>query len=326
MEHDWRCLLSSLIVLTSIATTAVDGLAQPGELETIPSFGVNPGNLAMRVHLPPGLPENAPLVVVNHGCFQTVEYLVEHSGWIETADTFGFALLFPETSKENEPFGGCFRTFVPEHQGHDGGEPGSVSEMIQWMLDNESIDPERVYIAGMSSGGLMASVMLASYPELFAAGAVQSAYPYKCANSFEELQACSQAQVELDDTTLQNLLLSARPGYDGPRPAVSLWHGDADTLLVPANLDLQLWQWSAVLDVNPDEYEWSRVDGHDRKQYRNPEGEVVLETWLLNGTTHAIAISLDGSPACGKVGNFFEDAGICSAYWIARWFGLTGSD
>jgi len=292
-------------------------------LEIIESFGENPGNLEMLVHFPASLPEKAPLVVVPHGCFQTVDYLAEHSGWIEIADIYGFAMLLPMTTNENEPFGGCFRTWEPEHQGRGAGEPRSLEQMIHWLLENRNIDPERVYIAGMSSGGLMASVMLATYPELFAAGAAQSAYPYKCATTFEELQPCSQDQRELTEEVLVELLISGRPDYAGPRPRVSLWHGANDTLLVPSNLDLQLRQWAGVLDVEIDEYQQTLVDGHERKQFFDQDGRLVLETWLLDGTTHAIAVSVDTSPRCGKVGNFFEDSGICSAYWIANWFGLT---
>ena len=292
-------------------------------LEAIEDFGENPGNLSMLAYFPASLSDRAALVVIPHGCFQTVDYLAEHSGWIELADRYGFAILFPETNKANEPFGACFRTWVPQHQARGVGEPRSLQQMIHWLLENRNLDPARVYIAGMSSGGLMASVMLATYPELFAAGAVQSAYPYKCATAFEELQPCSQAQKDLNEEILVQLLISGYPEYAGPRPPVSLWHGANDTLLVPANLDLQLIQWAGALDADPEEYELTMVDGHQRKQYRDSNDRLVLETWLLDGTSHAIAVSPGNSSPCGKVGDYFEDSGICAAFWIADWFGLS---
>src|SRR5688500_17449798 len=77
------------------------------ELEEVRDFGANPGNLQMLVFAPPGLARKAPLVVVAHGCFQGAQNIAEMSGWPELASAHGFALIFPQTSKANESFGGC---------------------------------------------------------------------------------------------------------------------------------------------------------------------------------------------------------------------------
>ena len=45
------------------------------------------------------------------------------------------------------------------------------------MVDH-SIDRQRIFITGLSSGGAMTSVMLATYPEVFAGGAVIAGLPY----------------------------------------------------------------------------------------------------------------------------------------------------
>lgn len=315
--------MKTLILLLAICLTLNSSMADDGkDLLQITDFGSNPGNLGMQVYLPSSIKPEAPLVVVAHGCFQAVEVVFAHSGWKDLADSHGFAILFPRTNKENEPFGACFRTWYPDHQARDAGEPLSIHNQIVWMLDKYQLDRERVFMTGQSSGGLITAVMLASYPELFAAGAIQSAYPYRCANSFEELALCSQAQKELDVIEMAELLQEAAPDHQGHRPPVAIWHGGEDTLIVPANLELQLKQWAEVLDVDLDSGQIEQIDGQQRTRYFNAEGTLTIETVTVAGMDHAIAIDPDGSPSCGSVAPYIVDADICSAYWIGRWFGV----
>ena len=288
----------------------------------IQEFGDNPGNLHMQVYLPPGLEDEAPLVVVAHGCFQEMKVVFDHSGWVETASRNGFALLFPSTDKENEPFGGCFRTWQTEHQVRGKGEPLSIRNQIAWMLEHYPLDPDRVYMTGQSSGGLVTAVMMASYPELFAAGAIQSAYPYRCADAFEELAPCSRVTKLLEAETMGDLVREAAPGYHGPRPRVAIWHGASDSLILPANLDLQLQQWADVLEVDTIPDREDTIDGQSRRRFENAEGDEVIETVEISGMDHAIAIDPDGSPACGSAAPYIVDADICAAYWIGLWFGV----
>jgi len=292
------------------------------ELLSIEDFGSNPAHLSMQVYLPDGLADGAPLVFVAHGCFQNVQQVVEHAGWVELADRHGFALLFPGTSKDNEPFGGCFRTWQPEHQQRGAGEPQTIANMVQWIVSKRNLDPQRVFITGMSSGGLMTAVMLATYPDLFAAGAIQSAYPYLCANTFDDLKTCSLAQKNLDAGSWGKLVIDAFPDYTGKRPRVAIWHGTADQLLLPINLELQLQQWSTVLGIDTQAFESDTIDGQERRRYRDAGGNVAIETVSVAGMDHAIAIDPDGSPPCGVAAPFIVDANICAAAWIGRWFGV----
>lgn len=308
--------------LAAVAALWLSAAACAAELRSIEDFGPNPARLTMQVYLPDTLEQGAALVVLPHGCFQGVQQVFDHTGWVQLADRHGFALLFPGTNKDNESFGGCFRTWQAEHQARGAGEPLTIIAMIDWLLEHQGLDRARVYMAGMSSGGLVTSVMLATYPERFAAGAVQSAYPYRCANAFEELQTCSLAQKELSPEAWSALVLDADPGYSGARPRVALWHGAADQLLLPANLDLQLQQWAGVMGVDSTQFETNTIDGQQRRRYRDASGEVVIETVLVAGMDHAIAIDPDGTPPCGAAAPFIVDANVCAAQWIGRWFGI----
>jgi poly(hydroxyalkanoate) depolymerase family esterase len=288
----------------------------------IDSFGSNPGHLRMFFHIPPGLPENAPLVVVAHGCFQTAKDVADNSGWVEIADIHKFALLFPQTSTTNEPTGGCFRTWEPKHQHRGAGEPLSIRQMIVWALKHHRLDRRRVFITGMSSGGLLTSVMLVTYPELFAAGAPQSAYPYKCATAFEDLKPCAAGERKLTPHAWGELARSGYPGYSGPRPRISIWHGAADSLIMPMNLVFQMEQWTDLMGIEQIADEEKVIAGHVRKRYWDGAGHQMLETYMVRGMGHAVAVDPDGTPECGVAAPFFADADICAALWIARWFGI----
>jgi len=51
------------------------------------------------------------------------------------------------------------------------------------MVKQSAGQAERVFICGLSGGGAMANVMLADYPEVFAAGAIIGGFPYGVVSS-----------------------------------------------------------------------------------------------------------------------------------------------
>jgi poly(3-hydroxybutyrate) depolymerase len=114
-------------------------------------FGSNPGALRARTYLPAGLQDNAPLVVVLHGCAQTAAAYDYGSGWSPLADQQGIALLFPEQAHANNP-NLCFNWFLRDDTRRDSGEALSIRQMIEAIAAQHSIDRRRDGVGNV--GGL----------------------------------------------------------------------------------------------------------------------------------------------------------------------------
>ncbi len=228
--------------------------AEHGLVE-IAGFGSNPGRLAAFAYLPddPPMPD-APLVVLLHGCGQTAEQFLRGSGWIEVADRLGVPLLLPGQADQNNQ-GRCFNWFRPIHASRGHGEALSIRQMVAAATERFGCDQHLVFVAGLSAGGAMAAALLAAYPDVFTAGAVVAGLPVGAASSAAEaLRRMAEAgPVRSAAAWAEQVRLAAPVGYGGPWPRLTIWHGDTDRVVDPANAGLLAEQWSTVhgLAVRP---------------------------------------------------------------------------
>ncbi|CAM5611245.1 hypothetical protein [Rhodanobacter lindaniclasticus] len=165
--------------------------------------------------------------------------------------------------------------------------------------------------------------MLATYPDVFAAGAPESSFPYKCALSAADLGPCASGERHETAEQWGDLVRSGDPGYAGPWPRVQLWHGAEDPVIKPANLQQEVLQWTNVHGVDADHGQRDERLSQPRVSYRDKQGEVVVQTITVQGMKHGIAVDPGTGPEqCGTTGPYAIDANICAAYWIGRFFGV----
>ncbi|MCI0672021.1 MAG: PHB depolymerase family esterase, partial [Myxococcaceae bacterium] len=129
-------------------------------LTQVTGFGSNPGNLLMYTHVPTGMPANAPLVVVLHGCTQMASAM-ESSGWTAAANHYKFYLVYPQQQSANNS-SSCFNWFEPGDIARGQGEALSIKQMVDHMKATYSVDASRVSVTGFSAGAAMSAVMLAT--------------------------------------------------------------------------------------------------------------------------------------------------------------------
>jgi hypothetical protein len=169
----------------------------------------------------------------------------------------------------------------------------------------------------------MASVMLATYPEVFASGAVIAGLPYGIAGNVREalsgmLQSPSRPAAELGD------LVRKASSHQGPWPKVSVWHGTADRTVVPANANEIVKQWLDVHGLPRAPMAATNVDGYPREVWWNADGETVVESYTITDMAHGTPLGIVGNDEpYGEAGAFLIEAGISSSYHIADFFGLT---
>ncbi|MEU8596183.1 PHB depolymerase family esterase [Streptomyces globisporus] len=297
-------------------------------LERVTSFGANPGGLNMYVYRPATLPANAPVVVALHGCTQSAQVYSDNAGLNTFADRHGFLVVYAETTTANNA-SKCFNWFQPGDTRRGQGEAASIRQMVAHAATAYGADTGRVQVTGLSAGGAMTSVMLAAYPDVFAAGAVVAGIPYGCGVDVVSAFGCMSPGVDRTPAAWAQAVRDAHPGFEGPWPRVAIWHGDNDATVAPRNADELRDQWTAVhgLGQTPGRTSTIGPNSTRRSEYLSADGGVsVVEVNRVPGIGHGTPVDPgSGAEQCGATGTQHFIDSICSSYWITRFFGLDGT-
>ena len=292
----------------------------------IKDFGDNPGNLNGYYYVPEELPAGAPLVVVLHGCSQDAAEMARLSGWNELAADHGFVVLYPQQKRTNN-LNKCYNWFVPEDISKGSGEARSIRQMMSYVYKELLVDSTKVYVTGMSAGGAMAAVMLATYPEDFRAGAVMSGIPYAAAADLATGFQAMRGEAVLSAEEWEARVRRQNESYTGPYPALAIFHGVDDPIVSIINASELTEQWAALYGLDPEApAEVEVIEGNERVKritYQDSTGATVLLRYDLDSLGHAIAVD-PGEEATqgGAEGQYARDVDFFSSYWAARFFGL----
>jgi poly(hydroxyalkanoate) depolymerase family esterase len=286
------------------------------------------------VHAPAGVaPQTTvPLVCMLHGCTQDAASFAAATLMTDAADRHGFVAVYPQQERGDNARG-CWNWFLPQHQARGAGEPASIAAIVRELMGTASpwtIDPRRVFVAGLSAGGAMAAILAAAYPDLFCAVAVHSGLAYRSAT---DVGAAFTAMARGSEDPLgQGRAAHAEMGRRArPVPSIVV-HGSADATVAPVNAARVLQQSMAAnrlaapetcdLDVaRPTTTERGEVDGghaYTHSRWTDRRGGVMHELLMVDGLGHAWS---GGAPG----GSHTDPRGPDASEAIWRFFAQAGA-
>jgi poly(hydroxyalkanoate) depolymerase family esterase len=275
------------------------------------------GTRAYKLYVPSGYNGEAlPLIVMLHGCKQNPDDFAAGTGMNRIAEEHNCFVLYPAQAHRANG-SNCWNWFKASDQRRDTGEPSIIADMTRQVMREYRIDPDRVYVAGLSAGGAMATVLTAAYPDLYAAVGVHSGLPVGCAH---DVPSAFGAMKDGGKTV-------HRQAYRQSVPAI-VFHGDQDRTVHPGNGASALAQCMRASDDALRNRNGSREprvvkgkvpQGRAYTQtiyYSDCDGEEaasIAEHWVVHGAGHAWS---GGS----KAGSYTDAKGPDASQEMIRFF------
>ncbi|MDB5872073.1 MAG: Esterase, depolymerase [Ramlibacter sp.] len=241
------------------------------------SYAETAGQRDYKLYIPPGAGERPmPLVVMLHGCTQGADDFAAGTAMNELARAQGFFVLYPEQSQQANPQR-CWNWFKHSHQQRGRGEPALLAGMTREVMQGQSIDAARVYVAGLSAGGAMAAILGDAYPDLYAAVGVHSGLATGAAKDLPSAFGAMRSGPQI-------VVPAAASGI----PTI-VFHGDADSTVHPGNGG-HVIAASVHKEADVEAAQGVAAGGrhYTRELHRAPGGgPVVAEHWVVHGAPHA---------------------------------------
>jgi poly(hydroxyalkanoate) depolymerase family esterase len=200
------------------------------------------------LYVPAGLTgqDRVPLLVMLHGCGQDARAFAEGTRMNALADVHRFIVLYPEQSRRVNPLG-CWGWFDRETV-NGAGEAALIAGLVRNIARHYPVDRSRVYVAGISAGGAMASVLAFCYGATFAACAIVSGVMYRAADSMLEAAVVLSRGSRTRPQAAAGEAARRSSPYVGFVPALVM-HGDRDSTVHPLNAEQTVQQFQAFAEL-----------------------------------------------------------------------------
>ncbi len=199
--------------------------------------------------------QKRPLLLVLHGCKQSPEIILEGTRLDQVAVAKNFFVIAPEQSVL-ENFDHCWNWFLAYEQKRlPMNQMGQMVAAIEAMILSSQVDPDQIYVAGISAGGVMGHNLASCYPDVFRGAALSAGLAYKIAEDLYE------ASTVLDSHHFKTPAYLGKAAYNCGRVGskrrlnkMILIHGEEDTRVDPFHSELI----SGVNEVTLDYYDDGR--------------------------------------------------------------------
>lgn len=262
------------------------------------------GSRSYKLFVPTGYQgQPLPLIVMLHGCTQSPDDFAAGTRMNFVAEERTCLVVYPAQRGDANP-SKCWNWFRSADQRRDEGEPSLIAGITRQVMQDYSVDPERVFVAGLSAGGAAAAVMGATYGDLYAAVGIHSGLAYGAA------------------TDMPSAFAAMRQGGGTGRRVVPrgltvpsiIFHGDRDNTVHPDNGAQAVEQVVGTAVVRKKLHRGQIPGGHSYTRTIHADGDrEIVEHWNIHGAGHAWS---GGSPA----GSYTDPQGPDATREMLRFF------
>jgi polyhydroxybutyrate depolymerase len=206
------------------------------------------------LHVPKQLTHPAPLVIVMHGYTGSADSIMSYSGMNEVADEEGFVVVYPQGTVDQQ--GNAFFNVGYEfHADASVDDLQFIRDLVAHLQDELTLNPDKVFAAGMSNGADMSYLLAFQASDIFRAVAPIAGVMMK-----ETFDTCSPSR--------------PLPIFEvhGTNDEVSLFNGDMENS----------GGWGPYLDLPATIAFWVELNGLTLKQSSN------LPNNAANDSSHII--------------------------------------
>jgi poly(hydroxyalkanoate) depolymerase family esterase len=270
------------------------------------TYSNSAGSRTYKLFVPTGYQEQPlPLIVMLHGCTQSPDDFAAGTRMNFIAEEQNCLVVYPAQLSDANP-SKCWNWFRSTDQQRGAGEPSLIAGITRQVMKDYSVDPKRVFVAGLSAGGAAAAVMGATYNDLYAAVGIHSGLAYGAATDMPS----AFAAMRQGGGPGRRDISSGGP----PVPAI-IFHGDRDTTVHPNNGGQVLEQAIGMASTQKTVHRGQIPGGHKytRTVHTDAGGREILEHWNIHGAAHAWS---GGSPA----GSYTDQDGPDATREMLRFF------
>lgn len=217
-----------------------------------------------------------PIMVVLHGRTQSSEIIFDLTMMSRTAEEYGFIALFPRagvyqmasTDIRNVPY------WLGNYKGVPFDDVGFIRKMVADVATRNTVDMERIYACGFSSGGMMSHQLAVDASDLFAAVCLFSGI---CSVNAENGETAKVPQHKIG---FKYIVGDKDKFFGVPIDPTSPYN-------LPAGSSTVLSTWAKAWDLDPFVYTCSYGDWKNTTSV-NKQGIPLLHTSLVRNMDHAV--------------------------------------
>jgi poly(hydroxyalkanoate) depolymerase family esterase len=232
--------------------------------------------------------------MVLHGCLEQgssdnpvpwASSIERDSKFDDVADQERFIVVYPNHKWDllSPTLPLCWEFWEEAHGNHRGqGDVADLAEIVKEVQKDYKVDPNRIHIAGLSSGAAMTVAALVAYPDVFASGSPTAGVPY----GETEVGFATGAFKPVDDIVTE--MKAEMDGRMRPVP-IFIIQSEADDTVKFQYAENIRDSWGKAFGVDmqnpvspPVSDQTKGTSWTDTKYGKGPDGNTVVETLILH--------------------------------------------